>query len=852
MNKFKSYYLKVKPKLIIGFSIAVIIIALLNIYYVVEVRVTSNDECLWITKNVSQDSTVIYFDLVKVEGVTWNAGIRNGDILLKINNQKLAHGTQAQTILNAVASGDYAEYLIRKPDGRLITTHVYVKKLIQFGMLSNALSGLFWMLIGFIVFTAKPGGTPHKLFYALGVLTVFASMQALLPLYNFMNYVQEQPVIAFLVGIFWVIGVSFIGPVVLLFFWTFPKPFKFAEKIWVRRLIFIIPLLLAIFLITNIILTFWFNVTQPAFFFQFMFSLGTSMIVVISISMISLIVQYVRLKNKEQRKPVLVMLIAFSFALAVAIYSSQIAPALADSWFNSPEYFAPIVLLVLVPLFFAYAIFRYQLMDVSVVVRNTIIYGAATLALAAIYFLVVYVAGQGISSVLGVENQGIVAGIFFIIFALVFQSTKNRFQDFLTKRFYPEQFAHQRVLMDLSNDLATVVGLENIIDLLNETFVDALKIHKFGILIRDKNGTLSLCKGVGISDKECIITNTNISVFLKEKSPITEYPAIEQQDFKRVFPDMADRLIAEDIHTVIPMIVKNKLIGLLIFGLKHSGSCFAGKDIQLLWAAANQAAVSIENARLYESEAEKVKIERDLDLARKIQKGLLPNCIPDIRNLDICGEMIPAMQVGGDYFDLITVNGSHSKLFVVIGDVSGKGLSASLYMTKLQTMVKFACTEGRSPKDILIEINRRIFNEIERNWFITMSVAYFDLDKYVVKFCRAGHMPLLTTNNGTVASYRTQGIGVGLEKGEVFESSLLEEEIKLQSKQIYAFFTDGVTEAMNENNELFGEENLITILKDKAGYRSSEIVNNIWDSVNTFRGEAEPNDDMTMVIVKVN
>ncbi len=114
-------------------------------------------------------------------------------------------------------------------------------------------------------------------------------------------------------------------------------------------------------------------------------------------------------------------------------------------------------------------------MDVSVVVRNTIIYGAATLTLAAIYFLVVYVLGQGISSALGAENQGIVAGVFFIIFALVFQSTKNKFQDFLTKRFYPEQFAHQMVLVNLSNELATVVGIENILQLMKNTFVDALK-----------------------------------------------------------------------------------------------------------------------------------------------------------------------------------------------------------------------------------------------------------------------------------------------------------------------------------------------------------------------------------------
>jgi serine phosphatase RsbU (regulator of sigma subunit) len=189
---------------------------------------------------------------------------------------------------------------------------------------------------------------------------------------------------------------------------------------------------------------------------------------------------------------------------------------------------------------------------------------------------------------------------------------------------------------------------------------------------------------------------------------------------------------------------------------------------------------------------------------------------------------------------------------VVIGDVSGKGLSASLYMTKIQTMIQFSCTSDKSPKEILVEINKRMFSEMERNWFVTMSIAYFDLEKNTVKFCRAGHMPLITATNGTVESYRTQGIGVGLEKGEIFEKSLIEQEINLTKGQIYAFFTDGITEAMNEQQDLFGEDKLTSILKDKSNDCSADIMHQIWDSINTFRGSAEVNDDMTMVIVKVN
>jgi serine phosphatase RsbU (regulator of sigma subunit) len=298
------------------------------------------------------------------------------------------------------------------------------------------------------------------------------------------------------------------------------------------------------------------------------------------------------------------------------------------------------------------------------------------------------------------------------------------------------------------------------------------------------------------------------------------------------------------------MILNSKVIGLLLFGLKHSGAQFAGKDLELLYAAANQAAISIENARLYRSESDKLRIERDLDLARKIQQSLLPKCNPDLKGLEICGQMIPAMQVGGDYYDLIPV--SPTKMYVVVGDVSGKGLSASLYMTKLQTMMQLACVNSRSPKDILIEINKNLYISMEKEWFVTMTLALFDMEKGIVRVCRAGHAPLLAASNGTIDTYRTQGIGVGLEKGIIFDKTLVEEEISLSSGKIFAFYSDGITEAINEHEDFFGEDKLAGLLKGKTNLCPTKIMDDIWDSLKQFRGKAEQNDDMTMVLVKVS
>ncbi len=849
MKKIKLFLIKHRFGLTILSAVLTALIALTNFYYILVLNPVSNDECIWSPQKYNK-KIILIFEKVKVNGVTWNAGIRDGDILLEIDDVKLKNANEAQITLNKRVTGDYAKYVYER-NGKKYEGLVYIKKLIGFGNLGIALLGFIWLVVGFVVVMGKIDGKVQRLFYRIGIAFVlFMSILFISdafgtnPLIKYLGFVLTFDVI-------WSAAAFALPFMLIYFFLLFPKPFKLTEKKWLVKALVIsyLTLFLATYLYRWLVVYIPDNPKMYQIVVQIAnIGIGVGLLV----GFVLLFINYRRIITKEERKPYFVILSAYTLGLLAVIYTITLANVISDTIFNSPEYFMPIILVAVLPVSFAYSIFKYQLMDLSIVVKNTIIYGVATATIAAIYLLFSYVLGQSIGMAIGTQYRSAIAAIAFVIFAFIFQSTKDKFQTWLTRKFYPEQFTFQEMVLKFSNDVVSIVGKENILDSMRKTFVSSLNITRFGILLRENNSDNYLLKReFGISDPEmkiCDDKNT-LSNYILDCIKIDQPPYVDQQKFVEIFPFEYESLIREDIFTIVPMVIKSKVIGFLLFGLKHSGSEFAGKDITLLCAAANQSAVALENARLYESEVKKLTIERDLENARKIQESLLPKELPKISGIDICGRMIPAMQVGGDYFDLIQV--SPAKLFVIVGDVSGKGLSASLYMSKLQTMVQLYCNNEISPKEILVEINRKIYEIIERNWFITVNLALIDSDKKTIKFCRAGHAPLLIVNN-SINVLQSKGIGLGLEEGKIFEESLEEIEIKFNQNEVYVFFSDGVSEAMNEQNELYGIEELGDVIKRNNEKPVKEIMSEVMRSIEKFRGNCEQNDDITIVLVKPN
>jgi phosphoserine phosphatase RsbU/P len=248
--------------------------------------------------------------------------------------------------------------------------------------------------------------------------------------------------------------------------------------------------------------------------------------------------------------------------------------------------------------------------------------------------------------------------------------------------------------------------------------------------------------------------------------------------------------------------------------------------------------------------SERERLKKELEIAAKVQLSLLPKEEPKIPGYEIAAISIPAVEAGGDYFDFVKLSGN--KLGIAIGDVSGKGVGAAIYMTLTKGILQAHAEEDVSPKNVLGKVNRLLYKTIEKNSFVSMFYAILDTQQNTILYSRAGHNPgiLCSSVSGKTKLLLSKGMALGLEEGHLFTETLFEEEISLETSDVFVLYTDGFTEAMNEKEELYGEERLIKLIEENKTLSSHALLNLILKEVNKFVDNYPQHDDMTLVILK--
>ncbi|MGA9119264.1 MAG: SpoIIE family protein phosphatase [Bacteroidota bacterium] len=375
-----------------------------------------------------------------------------------------------------------------------------------------------------------------------------------------------------------------------------------------------------------------------------------------------------------------------------------------------------------------------------------------------------------------------------------------------------------------------------------------------GVLITERNTTL-----VVEAERDIRADRTRVGLSEPlENSPllceaIVRYVARTKQQVV-VHDAGLDSRFASDSYVVtnrprailcVPVLHHANLAGILYLENNLTAGAFTPDRVEVLRLLSTQIAVSMENARLHEQGRELARMQEEFRLAANIQRELLPQSAPRIKGYTLLGKNIPAQAVGGDYFDFIPIDGS--RLAVCIGDVSGKGLPASLLMANLQATLRGQTLLHSAPSECLTRANRLLHESTSPEKFATLFYGILDTSLHRLHYSNAGHeFPLLVRASGEYLQLDKGGIGLGMLDNFVFEEASLD----VAPGDLLIMYTDGVTEAMNADDELFGKDRLLPLVIPKRGQPAEETVDAIISAVKAHGGAAPQSDDITLVAIQ--
>ena len=293
----------------------------------------------------------------------------------------------------------------------------------------------------------------------------------------------------------------------------------------------------------------------------------------------------------------------------------------------------------------------------------------------------------------------------------------------------------------------------------------------------------------------------------------------------------------------VPLKVQNKTIGVLQALNPLNKKSFSKRDLPIFKAFANLSAVAIENAKLHTYRIEQTRLRNELDIAQRIQQNILPRSNPVFKDIHCSAKNLPALSVGGDLFDFIMLKDNH--LAVVIGDVSGKGIPAALYMVTMISTLRFYAQASFEPSEILKEVNRTLCEESTMGMFVTTVLLMFDMNTYTLKYANAGHIPPIKINKSKnvlkhLNKAKTPPLGI------ISDLEFGQETIRLAKGDIFLLYTDGITEARRTNHTEYGESRLLHAIRHTNG-TPKEIVEGVLKSVKEFSKKANQHDDITLV-----
>lgn len=404
---------------------------------------------------------------------------------------------------------------------------------------------------------------------------------------------------------------------------------------------------------------------------------------------------------------------------------------------------------------------------------------------------------------------------------------------------------HLKTLYEFARELNSSLDFDEVLNNAIDSIMHLTKAQRGFVMIAEGDTLQTLVKrGVdGATLEEEGYSTTIVNQVVQTNEPLLTNNA---QFDNRYTPGKS--IIMRGLRAILcaPMMVKRRLIGVVYVDTSMRAGNFTPADRDLLSAVAGQAGIAIENARLYRVAVEKGRLERELQMAREIQQGLLPHRLPIAPGYEIAPHWQAAREVAGDFYDLFTL--PNNAFGVVIADVSDKGAPAALFMAVARTLIRSYANAGQSPLETLSLTNDMILEDAEGGgMFVTVYHSHFEPGGRCTNV-NAGHNPPLLYRHATKqVQFMPRG---GRAIGWFPNNPLTELEVQMQPGDVIVYYTDGLTDAENRAGDYFGERRLAQVLIETGGQSADAVAKHILDSVDLFCEGNPPFDDLTFVVVR--
>lgn len=445
-----------------------------------------------------------------------------------------------------------------------------------------------------------------------------------------------------------------------------------------------------------------------------------------------------------------------------------------------------------------------------------------------------------------IDNLFIITLFTFLLFYSVFSLLVILF-NLPTSSVFERKMEEAINFQRLSQTIQTGESEEQIFDILLTSSMNAVYADAGWIEVnKDESTTQFINRNISRESinkvKEQIFSSKSRTVM---KNPLSSSNAetdrvlvtLKKSNFKSVF--------------VVPLTVQNKVSGFMYL-LNEVSEGFNKEMINIVNTFASQASVSIENFKLMGEAISNERYKEELDIAKRVQRALLPEKLDHDEFFSIHAFTIAAAEVGGDYYDTFKL--SDHRFAIVIGDVSGKGTSAAFHMSQMKGIFQSLAQMDLSADEFLFRSNKALSQCLERTSFITLTYFILDTSSKTLQFARAGHCPTLYYNKSKKAAeyFQNKGLGLGILRNDSFRKFIHVNELKFDKDDILVLYTDGISEATNAKGEEFGFDRMKALLEKNAHYDSVMIQKIFISKLYEFCGTKDLNDDYTMVVIKFN